>query len=56
MGSVVGEKLTRTIERATEEKLPLIIVFRFRRRRADARGNALLDADGQSLRRAGTVR
>jgi acetyl-CoA carboxylase carboxyl transferase subunit beta len=26
MGSVVGEKLTRTIERATEEKLPLIIV------------------------------
>jgi acetyl-CoA carboxylase carboxyl transferase subunit beta len=26
MGSVVGEKLTRTIERATEEQLPLIIV------------------------------
>ena len=26
MGSVVGEKLTRTIERATDEKLPLIIV------------------------------
>jgi len=26
MGSVVGEKLTRTIERATEEKLPLIII------------------------------
>ena len=26
MGSVVGEKLTRTIERATEQKLPLIIV------------------------------
>lgn len=25
MGSVVGEKLTRTIERATKEKLPLII-------------------------------
>lgn len=26
MGSVVGEKLTRAIERATEEKLPLIVV------------------------------
>ncbi len=26
MGSVVGEKLTRTIELATEEKLPLVIV------------------------------
>ena len=26
MGSVVGEKLTRTIERATAEQLPLIIV------------------------------
>lgn len=26
MGSVVGEKLARTIERATQEKLPLIIV------------------------------
>ncbi|MBN2024688.1 MAG: acetyl-CoA carboxylase carboxyltransferase subunit beta [Pirellulales bacterium] len=26
MGSVVGEKLTRTIERATEQKLPLIII------------------------------
>ncbi|MBN1908757.1 MAG: acetyl-CoA carboxylase carboxyltransferase subunit beta [Pirellulales bacterium] len=26
MGSVVGEKLTRCVERATEEKLPLIII------------------------------
>jgi acetyl-CoA carboxylase carboxyl transferase subunit beta len=26
MGSVVGEKLTRAIERATDEKLPLIVV------------------------------
>src|SRR5690606_35560559 len=26
MGSVVGEKLTRTIERATEQHLPLIII------------------------------
>ncbi len=26
MGSVVGEKLTRTVERATEQNLPLIIV------------------------------
>lgn len=26
MGAVVGEKLTRTIERATEQKLPLIVV------------------------------
>lgn len=26
MGSVVGEKLTRTVERATEQKLPLIII------------------------------
>jgi acetyl-CoA carboxylase carboxyl transferase subunit beta len=26
MGSVVGEKLTRTIERATEDQLPLIII------------------------------
>lgn len=26
MGSVMGEKLTRTIERATEEQLPLIII------------------------------
>jgi acetyl-CoA carboxylase carboxyl transferase subunit beta len=26
MGSVVGEKLTRTVERATEQRLPLIII------------------------------
>jgi acetyl-CoA carboxylase carboxyl transferase subunit beta len=26
MGAVVGEKLTRTVERATEERLPLIVV------------------------------
>jgi acetyl-CoA carboxylase carboxyl transferase subunit beta len=26
MGSVVGEKLTRTVERATEQELPLIII------------------------------
>ncbi len=26
MGSVVGEKLTRTIERATQQQLPLIII------------------------------
>ncbi len=26
MGAVVGEKLTRTVERATEQKLPLIIL------------------------------
>jgi len=26
MGSVVGEKITRTVERATEQKLPLIII------------------------------
>src|SRR5262249_23947404 len=26
MGSVVGEKITRAIERATEQKLPLVIV------------------------------
>ena len=26
MGAVVGEKLTRTVERATEERLPLIII------------------------------
>ena len=26
MGSVVGEKITRTIELATEQKLPLLIV------------------------------
>jgi acetyl-CoA carboxylase carboxyl transferase subunit beta len=26
MGSVVGEKLTRTVERATEQQLPLIII------------------------------
>lgn len=26
MGTVVGEKITRTIERATQEKLPLLIL------------------------------
>ena len=53
MGSVVGEKLTRAIEEATRQKLPLVIVSRLGRRRPDARGDLLADADGQGLRRPG---
>ena len=56
MGSVVGEKLTRTIERATEQGLPLIIIFRFRWWCPYARRRAVADADGQSFCRTGSTR
>ena len=49
MGSVVGEKLTRTVERATAATVAADHHFRLRRRRPDARGHALPDADGQGL-------
>ena len=56
MGSVVGEKLTRLIERATEQRLPLIIISGFGRRRPHARGHLVADADGQGLGGAGSLR
>ena len=46
MGSVVGEKVTRLIEHATRERLPLVIFFRFGRR-PNAGRNFLADANGQ---------
>ena len=56
MGSVVGEKLTRTIERATDAAVAADHHFRLRRRRPDARRHALADADGQGLGGPGPLR
>ncbi len=50
MGSVVGEKLTRLIERGTEGGLARHHHFH-QRRRADAGRRVQPDADGQDLRR-----
>jgi hypothetical protein len=47
MGAVVGEKVTRTIERGLQKKAP-VIVFSASGRRADVRGNVQPDADGQN--------
>ena len=56
MGSVVGEKLTRTVERATAAAIAADHHFRLRRRRPHARGPALADADGQGLGGVGPPR
>ena len=45
MGYVVGEKITRAFERATEEKLPVVLFTRCQ----DAGGNRISDADGKNL-------
>ena len=50
MGVVVGEKVTRCIERAIEEKLPFVVVS-CSGGRADDGGDALPHADGQDLGR-----
>ena len=55
MGSVVGEKITRAVERALEQKEPLIIVSASGGARMQE-GHALADADGEDLRRAGAAR
>ena len=49
MGSVVGEKLTRLIETATDKRLPLLIVCASGGARMQEGMSA--DADGQDLRR-----
>ena len=54
MGSVVGERLTRLAERATVEKLPLIIVSGSGGRGTNARRNLVADADGKGFSCAGT--
>ncbi len=51
MGSVVGERITRLFERATSERLPVVLLQRFRRR-AHARRNFEPDANGQDHERA----
>ncbi len=48
MGHAVGEKITRAVERATEERLP-VVLFLFRWR-TYAGGNHFSDADGQDFR------
>ena len=47
MGSVVGEKITRAIEKGLENRTP-VIVFSCFRRRAYAGKHSLFDADGQN--------
>ena len=54
MGVVVGEKITRAIERALEGRLPVVIVL-LGRRPHDGR-RAVADADGQDLAGAGAPR
>ena len=48
MGSVVGEKIARLFERAAEKKTSGCHLYR-KRRRQDARGNYLFDADGENI-------
>jgi acetyl-CoA carboxylase carboxyl transferase subunit beta len=52
MGSVVGEKVTRLIEKCTEAEIAGHPVLRLRRR-PHVRGHVQPDADGQDQRRAG---
>ena len=55
MGSVVGEKIARAVERGYRRgRLPRGNLLRFRRR-PDAGGAAGADADGQDLRRRGAA-
>ena len=55
MGSVVGEKLTRAIEEATRQQLPLVIVSGIGRRGQNARGDFLTHADGEGFNRPGAI-
>ena len=48
MGHAVGEKITRAVERATEERLP-VDSFYLLRRRTYAGGNRFPDADGKDF-------
>lgn len=56
MGAVVGEKLTRTIERATEQKLPLDYHKHSGGGVWSARRHLVADANGQGLGRPGPLR
>ena len=56
MGSVVGEKLTRAAEEATELRAAADLRQRLRRRGADAGGHPVAHADGQGVRGAGPLR
>ena len=49
MGSVVGEKVTRLIEKAIEESLPLIIISASGGARMQE-GNLFLNANGKDCR------
>ncbi len=51
MGHIVGEKIARAVERATAEKLP-VIIFNMLRRGKNAGGDHIPDADGEDLRSA----
>ena len=51
MGSVVGEKLTRAVEAATRQQLPLVIVSGSGGGAQNARRDLLPDADGRRSRR-----
>ena len=55
MGSVVGEKIARLFERATAERLP-VVLLQATRRRAHAGGHPEPHADGQDGRRARAAR
>ena len=48
MGEAVGEKITRAVERANKEKLPIIIFCLFRRCQNAGR-NSFPDADGEDI-------
>ena len=54
MGSVVGEKITKSVEYALKKKLPLIIFTTSGGARMQE-GDLLFDADGQNKRRFGKV-
>ena len=54
MSAAVGEKLTLAIEYAGKNKLPLILFCR-QRRRPDAGGHFVPDADGENQRGSGPV-
>ena len=49
MGAVVGEKITRGIERATKEKLP-VVIFACSGGARMQEGMTSLDADGKNIR------
>ena len=49
MGEVVGEKITRAVERATQMRLP-IIIFTCSGGARMRRSNRISDADGKNIR------